>query len=99
MKAPQEWQVKIEAGMNIEIWHVALATALLLNLIVTVLLVKSDELDAFQKGAQIILVWIIPFIGAIGLWLFNHSQSQSPKQTKLFGGGPRDSSNAGSAGE
>ncbi|WP_334060958.1 hypothetical protein [Alteromonas sp. S005] len=78
--------------------YIAFAIYLVLNLAVSVFLVKRDDLDNVQKFFQILLVWLIPYFAAIGLWLFNKSQDQPVKQFSEFGGGAQDSSNAGSDG-
>jgi hypothetical protein len=84
--------------MEFETWYFILGIAILLNIIVSIFLVRRDDLDSFQKGAQILIVWLIPFIAAIGLWMFNRGQEEIVTAKKSFGGGSRDSSNAGSAG-
>ena len=84
--------------MEFDAWYLILSFAILLNIVVSVFLVRRDDLEAFQKGAQILLVWLIPFIAAIGLWMFNLSQEEKVKPKRSFGGGSQDSSNAGSAG-
>jgi len=80
------------------IMYIALVIYLVLSLAVSVFLVKRDDLDNVQKVFQILLVWLIPYFAAIGLWLFNKSQDQPVKQFSKFGGGAQDSSNAGSDG-
>jgi len=67
----------------------------LINILVSVYLYKKDDLEHFQKVAQIIVVWLLPFVGAIGLWLFHRSQDDDNKPSSgSFGGG---SSSAGVA--
>ncbi|UJF23207.1 hypothetical protein [Shewanella sp. OMA3-2] len=78
--------------------YVALAIYLVLNLAVSFFLAKRDDLDTVQKVAQIIIAWLIPYIAAIALWQFNKSQDRPIKKHSEFGGGPRDSSGAGSDG-
>jgi hypothetical protein len=41
-----------------------LAIAVLANLMATVALVRTDSLTRFQKIAQAVIVWMLPFIGA-----------------------------------
>ena len=50
--------------------------ALLLNLMATVSLVRTSALTRFQKIAQAIIVWLLPFIGA---WLVLHLIGQSDR--------------------
>ncbi|MBQ4831579.1 hypothetical protein J8L84_20075 [Alteromonas sp. MMG017] len=76
----------------------ALVTYLVLSFAVSVFLAKREDLDAVQKVAQIIIAWLIPFIGALALWQFNKSQDQPTRKYSEFGGGNRDSSGAGSDG-
>jgi hypothetical protein len=52
---------------------------IVLNIAVSIFLIRRDDLEKFQKIAQIIVVWLIPFIGAIGLWIFNRSQDDDNK--------------------
>ena len=47
---------------------------LLLNLMATVSLIRTSALTRFQKIAQAIIVWLLPFIGA---WLVLHLIGQS----------------------
>lgn len=71
--------------------YIAIMLYVVLSVCVTVLLVTRDELEPFQKGAQIFLVWLIPFLAAIGVWILIREQ-KSPKPYKTpFGGGPQDS--------
>ena len=59
----------------------------ILNVVVSIYLYKRDDLESFQKKAQIVVVWLIPFVGAIVLWLFNRSQDDDNKPAGgSFGG-------------
>ena len=73
----------------------------ILNLSVSIYLFKRNDLDRFQKIAQVIVVWLIPFIGAIGLWLFNrsHDSDNNKPSGGLFGGGSQDSIGISSSGD
>ena len=64
-----------------------------LNLAISFFLAKRDDLNYFQKLAQIVIVWVVPFVGAIGLWLFNRSQDDDNNKPGkgTFGGGSNDS--------
>ncbi len=78
--------------MDVEILYVVLAILFILNTSVSVFLMKRDDLDTFQKGAQMLLVWLVPFLAAIGVWLLNRSQDiQVFTRDKTFGGGVSDS--------
>ncbi len=77
--------------MDVEILYVVLAILFILNTSVSVFLMKRDDLDTFQKGAQMLLVWLFPFLAAIGEWLLNRSQDIQVTQDKTLGGGVSDS--------
>ncbi|MCC4834958.1 hypothetical protein LMH66_20150 [Shewanella sp. 10N.7] len=77
--------------MQFEVWHYILIPALVINIAVSIYISKVEGLNKFQKKAQILIVWLIPFLAAIGLWLFNRSLEQEAKQHKEFGSGPQDS--------
>lgn len=85
--------------MEFELWYVIVGIAILLNIVVSVFLARRDDLESFQKGAQIFIVWLIPFFAAIGLWLLNRSQDAPIRSTKSFGGGPQYSSGVSSSGD
>ena len=78
--------------------YAVIATYFAISLAVSVFLAKRDDLDNVQKIAQIFLAWLIPYIAAIALWQFHKSQDRPIKSHSEFGGGPRDSSGAGSDG-
>ena len=84
--------------MEFEIWYLFIGIAIVLNISVSVFLIRRDDLETFQKGAQILIVWLIPFFAAIGLWMLNRSQDVPAKANKSFGGGARDSIDTGAAG-
>lgn len=73
----------------------------ILNFSVSIYLFKRNDLDRFQKIAQVIVVWLIPFIGAIGLWLFNrsHDSDNNKPSGGSFGGGSQDSIGISSSGD
>ncbi|MEC7826482.1 MAG: hypothetical protein VYD12_18215 [Pseudomonadota bacterium] len=77
--------------MDVEILYVVLAILFILNTSVSVFLMKRDDLNTFQKGAQMLLVWLVPFLAAIGVWLLNRSQDIQATRAKTFGGGVSDS--------
>ncbi|GMM84471.1 hypothetical protein [Pseudoalteromonas sp. MTN2-4] len=74
-------------------WLITLVLVALINLVVSIYLAKRSDLEAFQKVAQIILVWLIPVFAAFGLWLFNRSQDTPLSSSKPFCGSSGDSSN------
>jgi hypothetical protein len=73
-----------------------------INIAVSIYLFKRDDLEQFQKTAQIIVVWMIPFVGAIAFWLFHRSQDHDTNKPSggAFGGGHASgSSSVSSAGD
>ncbi len=74
-----------------EIWVFILLSLVVLNLSVSILIVRRPDLDSFQKVAQIAMVWVIPVIAAIGLWLFHRSNDDDNPGGGPIGGGPNDS--------
>jgi hypothetical protein len=85
--------------MEFKIWYLVVGIAILLNIVVSIFLARRDDLETFQKGAQIFIVWLIPFFAAIGLWLLNRSQDAPTKKHKSFGGGSNDSITGGGLGD
>ena len=65
---------------------------MVLNLSFSILIVRRSDLDIFQKAAQITMVWGIPVIAAIGLWLFHRSNDDNNPGVGPIGGGPNDNS-------
>ncbi|MCL1056907.1 hypothetical protein L2729_02735 [Shewanella gelidimarina] len=59
----------------------------LLNILVSFYIGRHQDLEPIQKVIQIIVVWLLPFIGGIGLWLFNRSQDIVTPSSKEFGSG------------
>ena len=62
-----------------------------LNILVSIFIARRADLDSFQKGAQVTMVWLIPFIAAVGLWLFHRSIDDKRRGVGPIGGGPNDS--------
>lgn len=44
------------------------------NVVVSARVVKCPMLSTFQKAAQCSIVWLVPIIGAVGIWAFLRSQ-------------------------
>ena len=72
--------------MEINYWYIPLVVLTLINITVSLYLMKRGDLEPFQKGAQIVLVWLLPFVAAIGLWLFHRSQDVPISSSKSSGG-------------
>lgn len=69
----------------------AIILYIVLSICTTIFLITREELEPFQKGAQIFIVWLIPYFAATGLWLLNREPTLSKKAVKEFGGGVQDS--------
>jgi len=60
----------------------------ILNLVVSIFVFTREDLDRFQKVAQTIIVWVVPVLGGISIWLFNRSRSdvyRPPKSRSELG--------------
>jgi hypothetical protein len=44
---------------------IALGLAAILNVVATTMLIRSDFESRFQKAAQMVLIWVLPVVGAI----------------------------------
>lgn len=75
--------------------YIAISLYVALSICVTAFLITREELEPFQKGAQIFLIWLIPYFAAISLWLLNREQPTPKPSKQTFGGGPQDSGIAG----
>ncbi|WP_412973031.1 hypothetical protein [Glaciecola sp. MF2-115] len=84
--------------MEVEIWYLLIGIALLINIAVSIFLIRRDDLEGFQKSAQILIVWLIPIFAGLGVWMLRRSQDAPTKAHKNFGGGARDSIDTGAAG-
>jgi hypothetical protein len=49
---------------------------LLLNIYVNIRLIFSDDFNRFQKIAQSIMIWLLPFIGSSVVFYFMRDQSR-----------------------
>ncbi len=58
--------------------EIALIFAFALNIIVTLLVAKSDSFDKAQKVAQIFIIWVVPVVASIGILIFTLSD-RDPK--------------------
>lgn len=50
-----------------------LIVAVVLNVLTTVMVSRREEFTSFQKKAQLLLVWFVPFVASIGLLVFYRS--------------------------
>ncbi len=69
--------------MEFKIWYAVVTSIVLMNLIVTIFLLRRDDLEPFQKGAQLFIVWLIPVIAGIGIWQFYRSQDRPLARNKI----------------
>jgi hypothetical protein len=44
------------------------------NIRVSALVIKCPMFSSFQKVAQCLIVWLVPLLGAVGIWAFIRSQ-------------------------
>lgn len=78
--------------------EIALVTALALNVVAGVRVAKSDVFEKPQKIAQIVLIFLIPFIAAVGILLFLRSE-EKPLTSNANKGGKGHSSLDASSGD
>ena len=70
-----------------EFLYIILLVAVVLNILVSVSTFKRDDFEKGQKIAQIVLIWLVPFITAIGIWFFHRSFDETYKSQKPSRGG------------
>ncbi len=76
--------------------NIIINIAIFLNILVSVFIARRDDLERFQKLAQIAIVWLIPYLAAIGIWIFYLCNDDDTPSNGEFGGG--SSGGTGSAG-
>ena len=70
--------------------EIALIFVFALNIIVTLLVAKSDSFDKAQKVAQIFIIWVIPIIASIGILIFILSDRDPKLPPSSSGGGANE---------
>lgn len=55
---------------------------LTINMWVSIFVGKRDELEVLQKTLQILLIWFVPFLGALVLWRLNFNHDITTKKGK-----------------
>jgi phosphoglycerol transferase MdoB-like AlkP superfamily enzyme len=74
-----------------------LIVAAVLNVVASLLIRRRTEFTSFQKRAQLLLVWLLPFIASIGILVFYRSMDDkthrkpsgdTPDIGSAMGGGP-----------
>jgi hypothetical protein len=64
---------------------VAIGAIAVANIRVSALVIKCPMFSLFQKVAQCLIVWLIPLLGAVGIWAFVRSQYNWAKfDTRVF---------------
>lgn len=82
--------------MQLGLLEIFVLIVFVLNIAVSVFLAGRIDLDKTQKIFQIAIVWIIPIVAAIGLWLLNRSHDEKVgAEPKAFGGGANDGGGIG----
>ncbi len=54
------------------------AVVVVLDCVVSVAVVRSQYYSTMQKAAQVVLVWLLPIVGAIVVGVFLYSQRDNP---------------------
>ncbi|GLX76714.1 hypothetical protein tinsulaeT_00540 [Thalassotalea insulae] len=66
---------------------ILISILVIINIAVSLFLFRRDDLEKFQKVGQTIVVWLIPFVGAVIMWVFNRNQEvHVSKQKRPLGG-------------
>ena len=82
--------------MNNSLLQIGTGALAVLNISVSIFLLRRIDLNTFQKAAQIVLVWIIPVAGALCIWLFNRGHDEHRGSSEgAFGGGSNDGGGIG----
>lgn len=58
--------------------------ALILNLYVSYRVIKNVGFSSVQKKLQLALIWGIPYMSSIGIWLFIKSEEIEEKKVESF---------------
>ncbi|WP_218398508.1 hypothetical protein [Alteromonas lipotrueae] len=53
-----------------------IGAAAILNVCVSIFVASRNDLETFQKVAQIVIVWLIPLLAAIGIYLLNKDSDE-----------------------
>jgi len=68
-----------------------LIATVILTMLVTVFIVTLDDDEPVQKIVQVVIIWLVPLVGAIGLWLFHRDSGDGGAGSESFGGDSNDS--------
>ena len=73
--------------------EITLLILCLLNSFMSFYLYTRQDFDKVQKLSQIVIVWILPLLGAVSLWIFHSSQNKPiVSMERGIGGGPVEGS-------
>ena len=75
-----------------DLLFITLAVAVALNAIATFMATRRNEFTPFQKKAQLLLIWLVPFVASIGLLVFYRSMDDKTHRKP-----PNDTPDIGSA--
>ena len=76
---------------EIGVVEVVVGILLLMNCFVSIQLLAAWDLTKTQKLIQILIVWFIPLLGALGIYLMRRSDGEPRGPRKPpFGGGAND---------
>ena len=70
--------------------EIVLIFAFAFNIIVTLMVAKSDSFDKAQKIAQVAFIWLVPFVTSIGILVFILSDRDPKLPPSSSGGGANE---------
>ena len=70
---------------------ILIGVLILLNALSSAYCFTRDYSELSQKIGQILVVWLVPVVGAIGFMVFHWSESHPKDSLKPIGGGSNDS--------
>jgi len=74
-----------DVSVSLEIVLALIATLVIGNLAVSLSLIRCHFYSRGQKLAQAIIVWLVPVLGAVGIWAFLRAQYRWEKyDTRAF---------------
>jgi len=59
---------------------------IIINIMVSFYIYRRDDAELLQKIAQIFIVWLVPFFGAIGLFMFHRNNDKQHHPLKNLEG-------------
>ncbi len=68
-----------------------LLVLVLLNIYATYICVTRIYSEPSQIVSQVVIVWLLPLIGSIGLLVFHRTESNTDSKREEFGGGEQES--------